>query len=69
MEKIFANMANGKMVEYLEVLATELKVDNDALRIVIKIEKGSLGIFLFNGSKFVRRLEMVDLVKVLIPSP
>ena len=66
MEKTYANILSQGLEQYVKELASDMEADNENIRIVIKIEKGQLGAFLFNNSKFVRRIEMVELVKVLM---
>jgi len=66
MEKTYANILSNGLKEYVKVLATDMKASEQDVRIVIKIEKGVLGAFLFNATKFVKRIEMVELVKVLM---
>jgi len=47
-----------------ETEKNEIPQEED-LRLVIKIQKGSLGAFLYNGSKFMRKVDFAELVKLL----
>jgi|GEM_PF-2922178 len=69
MERTYANLLIKGMTGFMQSEAKQQATENaEELRLVIKIEKGKLGAFLFKESKFVRQVSFLDLVKLLIPS-
>ena len=68
MERTYVQLLLKGLTRLLTRQAEELEVqDKEQLRLVIKFEKGQLGAFLFNGSKFVKQISFTELVKILIP--
>ena len=66
MNNPLAILVKGKLDSYVKKLAKEHGSQPEEIRVVIKIEKGIIGVFLFNNSKFVKRIEMNELVKNLM---
>lgn len=66
MEKAYSEILGKGLESYAIELAKQQEVSPEKIRIVIKIQNGVLGAFLFNDSKFVRRIDLVELVKVLM---
>lgn len=66
MKAEYSKVLKAGLNQYIKRLSNELNVDQEILRVVVKIERGELGAFLFQESRFVRRIEMVELVDVLM---
>ena len=66
MEKAYSELLGKGLETYALDLAKEQNVSPEKIRIVIKIQNGELGAFLFNDSRFVRRIELVELVRILM---
>lgn len=65
MEALFLNYLKNGLSELIESENQNSQSDKEDIRLVIKIEKGELGAFLFNQSKFTRKIELIELVRLI----
>lgn len=66
MEKAYSEILAKGLEAYALELAKEQEVSPEKIRIVIKIQNNVLGAFLFRDSKFVRRIDLIELVRILM---
>jgi hypothetical protein len=65
MMKMYENMLVEGLTRFLETQSKESETPKEELRLVIQITNGSLGAFLYSGSKFKRQIGFAELVKLL----
>jgi hypothetical protein len=65
MEALFLDYLKNGLSELIEAEQQNNQGDKEDLRLVIKIEKSELGAFLFNKEKFTRKVELIELVRLI----